>query len=48
MLRMDSTNTNYSASSVVEGENIASFSAGVNTPGDNVYFSINVNNLSAL
>lgn len=48
MLRIDSTNTNYSASSIIGGNNVATFTASVNNPGDSVYFSINVNNLAIL
>lgn len=48
MLRIDSTNTNYSASSIIGGNNVATFTASVNNPGDSVYFSMNVNNLATL
>lgn len=48
MLRIDSTTTSYAASSVINGNNVASFNANVNNPGDSVYFSINVNNLITL
>lgn len=48
MLRIDSTNTNYNASSVFNDETLASFSASVNNPSESVYFSINVNTLTTL
>lgn len=48
MLRIDSTNTNYNASSIIGGNNVATFTASVNNPGDSVYFSVNVNNLTTL
>ena len=48
MLRIDSTNTNYNASSIIGGNNVANFTANVNNPGDSVYFSISVNNLTIL
>jgi len=48
MLRIDSTNTNYNASSIIGGSNVATFTASVNNPGDSVYFSININSLAIL
>jgi len=46
MLRIDNTNTNMSASSVVEDVLVASFSASINAPAGDVYIGINYSNRS--
>ena len=48
MLRIDSTTTSYNASSIIDGNNIASFTANINNPGEGVYVSIGFNNLTTL
>ena len=48
MLRIDSTTTSYNASSIIGGNNVASFSANINNPGEGVYLSIGFNNLTIL
>lgn len=48
MLRIDSTTTSYAASSVINGDTVASFNANINNPGEGVYVSINFTNLTTL
>lgn len=48
MLRIDSTNTSYNASSIIGGNNVASFTANINNPGEGVYVSIGFNSLTIL
>ena len=46
MLRVDSKNTNFNAVSIYNGDNIASFNASVNDPGNNAYINFNIDNLT--
>lgn len=48
MLRIDSKNTSFNAVSTYNGENIASFNASVNDPGNNAYINFNIDNLTTL
>ena len=48
MLRIDATTTSYNASSIIDGDNVASFTANINNPGEGVYVSIGFNNLTTL
>lgn len=48
MLRIDSTTTSYNASSIIGGNNVASFTANINNPGEGVYVSVGFNNLTTL
>lgn len=48
MLRIDSTTTSYAASSIIGGNNVASFTANINNPGDGVYLSVGFNSLATL
>ena len=47
MLRMDNSNVNFNGSSSVEEEVIATMNANYVGDGANVYFSFNVNNITA-
>lgn len=47
MLRIDSTNINYNASSIINDDDIiANFSAGINDPSESMYISIGANNFT--
>lgn len=47
MLRMDNSNFNFNGTSVIEDAMIASMNANYNGDGVNVYFNLNINDITA-
>ena len=47
MLRMDNSNFNFNGTSVIEDVMIASMNANYNGDGVNVYFNLNINDITA-